>query len=100
MLRRTVILVCTAIALAGCDQGGPQVAPVHGRVTLNGQPLANADVEFQPDDKQRGSTGRSGPDGRYSVIFKRGQPGAIVGPHTVHISVSNEIVKNPPQIAA
>jgi hypothetical protein len=100
MLRRTVVLFCLVIASSGCSQGGPQIAPVTGHVTLNGQPLANADVEYQPNDGQRGSTGRTDSAGRYSLMFKRGQPGAMVGPHTVHISISSEVVRNPPQIAA
>jgi hypothetical protein len=33
-------------------------------------------------------------------MFKRGQPGAIVGQHTVRIWVSHEVVNNPPIIAA
>jgi hypothetical protein len=34
------------------------------------------------------------------LAFKRGQAGAIVGRHTVHIEVSSELVKNPPPIPA
>jgi hypothetical protein len=33
-------------------------------------------------------------------MFKRGQPGAIVGTHTVRIFVSPEVVPNPPKIPA
>jgi hypothetical protein len=33
-------------------------------------------------------------------MFKRGQPGAVVGPHTVRIWVSPDIVPHPPIIAA
>ena len=84
----------------GCGQSGPEVAPVSGRVTLDGQPLASADVSFQPEGAQRASSGRTNTDGRYQLMFKRGQPGALVGEHTVRISVSREIVRNPPQIPA
>jgi hypothetical protein len=100
MLFRTVVLFWLLIAVAGCGKSGPQIAPVHGQVKLDGQLLANGDVEFQPNDGTRGSTGRTDPEGRYSLMFRRGQAGAVVGPHTVHISVSNEVVKNPPPIAA
>ena len=85
---------------AGCGQSGPQVAPVSGQVTLDGRPLVNADVSFQPDGSQRASSGRTDADGRYQLMFKRGQPGAIVGEHTVRIWVSREIVRNPPHIPA
>ena len=100
MLRPTVVLILLLIVLAGCGKGGQQIAPVHGRVTLDGQPLPNADVQFQPDGSQRPSSGRTDADGRYELMYKRGQPGAIVGPHTVRIWVSPEVVRNPPIIAA
>jgi hypothetical protein len=100
MLRPTVVPILLLVALASCRDGGRPVAPVHGRVTLDGQPLANADVQFQPDGSLRASSGRTGADGNYELMYKRGQPGAIVGPHTVRIWVSAEVVRNPPIIAA
>ncbi len=85
--------------LIGCS-GGSQVAPVKGRVTLDGHPLENADVTFQPDGAQRPSIGRTDANGQYELAYKRGQPGAIVGEHTVRIYVSSELVPNPPHIPA
>ena len=99
-LRPAVVLMSLLIALAGCGKSGPEIAPVHGIVKLDGQPLPNADVQFQPDDSQRASSGRTDADGRYTLMYKRGQPGAMVGPHTVRIWVSPEVVRNPPIIAA
>src|SRR4051812_34346076 len=93
-------MLLLALALAGCGKSGPQIAPVHGRVTLNSQPLAQADVLFQPEGTKRPSTGRTDADGRYELAYKRGQMGAMVGPNTAHISVSSELVKNPPPIPA
>jgi hypothetical protein len=98
-LRSKIVLVWLLIALAGCGKGGPQIAPVRGRVTLDGNPLANADVLFQPDGSQRPSSGRTAADGHYELMYKRGQPGAMVGQHTVRIWVSPEVVRNPPVIA-
>jgi hypothetical protein len=98
--RRTVVLVLLLVPLAGCGHSGPQIAPVHGHIKLDGQPLANADIQFQPDGSQRSSSGRTDADGQYSLMYKRGQPGAMVGQHTVRISVSSEVVKHPPIIAA
>jgi predicted small lipoprotein YifL len=100
MLRPPVVLILLLIALTGCGKEGPQIAPVHGRVTLDGQPLANADVMFQPEGAQRASTGRTDGQGRYELAYKRGQMGAIVGPHTARIEVSSELVRNPPPIPA
>src|SRR5262245_21904398 len=100
MFRPTVVLILPLIVFSGCGKSGPQIAPVHGRVMLDGKPLQNADVQFQPSESQRPSRGRTDVDGRYALVYKRGQPGALVGPHTVRIWVSPEVVKNPPIIAA
>jgi len=71
---------------------------VTGRITLDGQPLKNADIVFQPDDAKSPSYGRTDADGRYELGYKRGVLGARVGQHTVQISVSRELVPNPPRI--
>jgi hypothetical protein len=76
------------------------VAPVSGRVTFDGQPLAAAELLFQPDGNQRPSRGRTDADGHYDLAYKRGEAGAIVGMHTVQISISREVNKNAPIIAA
>jgi hypothetical protein len=88
------------VLFSGCGVGGPAVAPVSGRVTLDGRPLVNADVTFQPDGELRASGGRTDADGRYRLMFKRGQEGALAGEHTVRIAVSRELVSNPPRIPA
>jgi hypothetical protein len=100
LMNRCTIVVAFLVFIAGCGGSGPRVAPVHGRITLDGQPLANADIKFQPDGPERPSVGRSNAEGNYDLMFKRGQPGAVVGMHTVRIWVSPDIVPNPPIIAA
>src|SRR5262245_51132847 len=37
------------LALAGCGPGGPEIAHVAGRVTMDGKPLSNAAVVFVPE---------------------------------------------------
>ena len=97
---RLTIVALFLILITGCGKSGPQIAPVHGRVTLDGKPLANADIRFQPDGPERPSVGSTDSDGRYELMYKRGQSGAVVGQHTVRIWVSPEIVPHPPIIAA
>jgi hypothetical protein len=100
-MRSTVIFSILLLFLfSGCGGGGPQVAPVTGTVTLDGQPLPNAEVMFTPVDGGRPSTARTVDGGQYELLFKRGQSGAIAGPHTVRIWVSHEVVRNPPKIPA
>ncbi|HVT29982.1 MAG TPA: DUF2092 domain-containing protein [Lacipirellulaceae bacterium] len=75
-----------------------QLAPVSGRVTLDGKPLANADIIFQPVGNQRPSVGRTDEKGHYDLTYKRGVRGALPGLHTVKVQVSDEVVKSPPSI--
>jgi hypothetical protein len=78
--------------LVGC--GGPyKTVSVSGRVTLNGQPLANAAVLFQPVATEGGnapgpgSTGVTDTDGRYTLsLVGKGGKGAVIGKHKVRIT--------------
>jgi hypothetical protein len=82
--------------LAGCSSRGPAIVHVSGRVTLDGEPLANASISFQPiTDKGNasqaatGSYGKTDADGRYSLqLIDPDQPGALVGKHQVTITTA------------
>jgi hypothetical protein len=76
-------------AAAGC--GGANTAPVSGRVTLDGHPLANATIVFQPLSEERnpgpGSAGKTDTTGRFTLQLMTGNtPGAILGKHKVSIT--------------
>lgn len=59
------------VLLAGCS-GGERLAPVSGKVTMNGQPLVLGSVVFHPD-AEKGNTrteevrGQLGADGKYEM---------------------------------
>ena len=84
-------------AITGCSGRGPGVplAPVSGSVTLNGEPLPNAIVEFNPKeplslaDKSKsgggGSMAVTDADGAYVLRFDKRFEGAIVGEHLVRV---------------
>ena len=74
-----------ALWIAGCTKAGPQLALVEGTVLLDGQPLPNAEVEFQPE-KGRPSIGATDADGKYKLRFSRDKWGAQVGKHKVQIT--------------
>jgi hypothetical protein len=95
-----VCFVLLVMSFAGCGKTGPEVVPVTGRITLDGKPLANADVVFQPDGSKPPSAGRAGADGRYELVYKRGVMGGMVGSNTVRITISSDVVANPPNIPA
>jgi hypothetical protein len=94
-------LICAVLlsaTFAGCGSSGPELAPVSGHVRLDGRPLQDASITFQPDDAKRPSYGSTDAEGRYQLAYRRGEEGALVGNHTVRITVSREIVRNPPRI--
>ena len=87
----TIILALPAFLSMGC--GNTQVADVTGRITLDGQPLANAVVVFQPVptgleiNSEPGSDATTDADGVFHLKVRRtGQDGAVVGQHRVMIS--------------
>lgn len=91
-------IVFAFCALCGCSSGA-KFAPVSGRVTLNGNPLTNAVVEFQPiaessrDDPGPGSVGFTDADGKFTLHSQldKSRTGAIVGKHRVRISPAGQL---------
>ena len=90
-LRWLLALCGSAALLAGCG-GGPDIAPVSGRVTMDGKPLPNVYVTFQPnpgpdvENAGRGSVGVTDDDGRFTLEYEGGRSGAVVGKHIVRIT--------------
>lgn len=84
-----VILVITSVV--GC--GDSDIGRVSGTVRLDGKPLPDATVEFQPEDGSP-SYGLTDRRGRYELMYLPKMPGAEVGQHTVRVTtydwVTNE----------
>ena len=72
--------------LAGCGSSGPELGLVEGQVRLNGAPLPNVLVEFQPEANGSPSLGATDEDGRFQLRFTRDRWGAMLGRHTVKIN--------------
>ena len=90
---RLLFLLPLLLLPAGCSGSG-KIAPVSGRVTLNGRPLPNAAVVFQPVATEgsinpgTGSGGFTGSDGRYILTLTGTTTrGAVVGKHKVRITL-------------
>ena len=93
-------LVCLCLTLlAGCGGGsGFDIAPVSGKVTLDGQPLADAVVTFLPQATGTGrdagptSWARTDAQGMYTLVTSSEDPspGAVVGSHQVMITTAEE----------
>jgi hypothetical protein len=82
----TPTLLC--LLMAGCGSGSG-LAPVKGKVTLDGQPLEGAVVHFQPTAPGGSpSSGVTDADGRYELMYTFNTPGAMPGEHVVSISTA------------
>src|SRR3990172_2569518 len=87
------IALCIAVVLAmtGCSRSPYELAPVHGRVTLDGRPLSQSKVMFAPvevgDNPNPGKPafGLVQDDGSFVLTTYRTNDGAIVGEHWVSI---------------
>jgi hypothetical protein len=88
---RAPLLALLAMPALGCAP--PDFAPVSGKVTLNGKPLAGATVSFQPIaepgsiEAGEGSTGKTNEKGEFTLRSSTGKSGARVAKHRVSISV-------------
>lgn len=84
----------SCLGIGGCARPGYKVAPVSGRVSLDGKPLPNINVRFQPiavgENVNPGpqSAGRTDTEGRYTLTVTDVPPkaGAVVGKHRVFFS--------------
>lgn len=86
MISRSVfnsVAIASLFWLVGC--GGTGLAPVEGTVLLEGQPLADAEVIFKPD-QGRPSVGRTDENGHYKLMYAQDAPGVAPGHHRVSIA--------------
>lgn len=91
----TVLAACF-LAGAGCGETGADYSKVElisvgGKVTLDGQPLANAVVTFDAPDGQF-AYGLTDTAGAYSLRLDSVRSGCTPGPKTVRISTTRKIV--------
>ena len=80
-------LACANLVLLGCGTdplGGVELGQVTGKVTLDGKPLAGAQVTFKPA-QGKSSTCLTDTEGNYTLRYITGYDGAIVGSHKVEI---------------
>jgi hypothetical protein len=90
LLRSAAFAVLLSI-IAGC--GDAKLGQVSGTVTLDGEPLPRATVEFQPTTGSP-SYGITDDSGRYRLIYLRNKPGALIGEHIVRVT-TYDWVTNP-----
>lgn len=89
-LRGQTFIVFVIALMLGCESSKDQLAPVSGIVTLDGEPLSDGVVIFQPMAGDNlnvgpGSNARTDEQGRFVLNTIDEQPGAIVGRHRIRI---------------
>lgn len=89
------ILLAAFIATIGCGGAAPELAPVKGKVLLDGQPLTTGTVSTQPA-AGRGANGVIQSDGTFTLSSGR-EPGALVGLHQVAVVAYEGGVSSSPE---
>jgi hypothetical protein len=88
--QRLAIMAMALQVSAGCGGSGrPVLYKVTGKVTINGTPLAGADVVFDPVDPTsgaRGAVGRTRDDGSFVVGTFSNDDGATAGEFKVTVN--------------
>jgi hypothetical protein len=93
------LLVFTA---AGCGGGsGEQLAPVVGKVTVDGKPLTSGSVSLRPDSTQGNKSphqpnGAIDADGNYELVVPPAKKGAPLGWYRVVITAYDNPMPNKP----
>jgi hypothetical protein len=74
---------------SGCGRSNENLASVTGTITLDGQPLADAQVVFTPIFAGTTSYGRTDDDGTYEMVFSDHEDGAWLGRNKVQVSTGD-----------
>jgi len=84
---RPAAAVATALLLALVCGCGPKDHPVGGKLTLDGEPLAEADIWFIPEDKEASPAfGKSDAEGNYTLRQTMAVEGLRPGKYWVQIT--------------
>lgn len=93
-MRRSSSLLAILFLVASCSSkpsDQPELVPVSGVVTLDGQPVEGARIGFQPIDGRRGSGGLTDAYGRYELYYVQAK-GCPLGDCTVSISTFGDVL--------
>ncbi|MEW4527641.1 MAG: carboxypeptidase regulatory-like domain-containing protein [Maioricimonas sp. JB045] len=111
MIRNTGMRAAAAVAMllslaaAGCGgssgdkwtEGRPETIPVTGVVTLNGEPLADATISFEPQGGDHAAYGRTDEEGRFELTTFEDGDGAVAGGYVVSVRKSEVVTTPNPQ---
>lgn len=81
--------------LVGCSGSEAKLAPVEGVARLDGQPLTEGIVTFQPKSG-RSATGAIQSDGTFQLGTYSGSDGALIGTHKVSVTAAGSASRGRP----
>ena len=97
-LERRALLTAGLAMILGCSgRSGPETAPVTGKITLGGKPMAGAHVTFTAEGAPRAALGTTDAQGVYQLTTFQPNDGAVLGKHTVTVTMP---VKGAPTMSA
>jgi hypothetical protein len=85
-------LQCAALlvtGILGCGRGGPEIVPIEGTISHNGEPVSNVRIYFVPTNG-RPSWAISDERGRFVLDYDEDYDGAKVGTHKVWLVDENK----------
>ncbi|QDV66798.1 hypothetical protein Poly24_04860 [Rosistilla carotiformis] len=91
-----LVAILLLIASVGCGRSSglvmPETGEVEGIVTMDGQPLPNVSVIFQPQDdpQARASMGVTDAQGHYTLSYHTDKQGALIGSHKVSVTTPTD----------
>ena len=86
-----VFVAMLALLGAGCGRGNlPELGYVSGRITVDGNPVKEAHIEFTPVADGRPSAATSDSSGYYVLFYKGSVKGARIGEHDVTMTTFRE----------
>jgi hypothetical protein len=87
-------LALIASCVTGCGRNGPPMAPVKGRILLDGKPIEGAAVGFMPVGGGPVASATSDADGCFTLSTMN-RPGAPIGEHVVTVTKVRQLGLNP-----
>ena len=88
-MRNTLVILAFLILITGCARSP---LPVQGTLTVDGRPLANANVIFVPDDPDgKSATGTTDASGAFRLTTFKLHDGAMRGSYKVTVTHSERI---------
>lgn len=95
-MKRRLLLLPVFFCLWGCSRGdGLNIAPVQGKVVMNGQPLPDVGVTFLPNGAGPSASGNTNESGEFTLRTVDPGDGAVVGGHKVVLGRAQEGAPKP-----